>query len=53
MAEPTTTPQTGVHRPGPGPTRVAVVGAGFIAKVHLQLLAPKPGVKVPLVERVS
>ncbi len=37
MVEPKTPPQT---------TRIALIGAGFIAKVHLQLLAAVPGVKV-------
>ncbi|MHC5069240.1 MAG: NAD-dependent epimerase/dehydratase family protein [Planctomycetota bacterium] len=38
MADPTTKTQT--------PTRIALVGAGFIARVHLQLLAKVPGVLV-------
>ncbi len=37
MAQLSTPPQT---------TRIALIGAGFIAKVHLQLLARMPDVKV-------
>lgn len=55
--EPDSTPASG-RGLGPGPTRVAVVGAGFIADFHLEILGGVEGVELvavcdPVLERAT
>jgi len=59
LSEPVSTPAATPFKPTPGrPTRVALVGAGFIADFHLEILTPMAEVEVvavvdPALERAQ